>query len=62
MKISDFSPAEVQALVRVVESAPLQNMAHAQAVSALLRKFVAWHETVQAQPVLQEVAAQGGLQ
>jgi hypothetical protein len=50
MKMTDFTAADVQALVRHAESAPLQNMAHAEAVSKLTRKFAEWYAVTQSKP------------
>jgi hypothetical protein len=52
MKVTDFTPADVQVLVRHAESAPLQNMAHAEAVSKLTRKFAEWYAVTQEQDKL----------
>lgn len=51
MKVTDFTPAEAQAVVRLAESAPLQNMTHAKAVGQLLEKFVQWYGLTQ-EPVV----------
>jgi hypothetical protein len=42
-----FTPQDAQALVNLVESAPLRNMQHAEAVVQLLRKFKAFYDYVQ---------------
>lgn len=42
-----FTPQEAQALVDLVESAPLRHMRHAEAVTQLLRRFKAFYESTQ---------------
>jgi hypothetical protein len=54
MKVTDFTPDHAQALIRLAESAPMQNMAHAKAVGQLLEKFVQWYgltQQVQPEPI-----------
>lgn len=55
MKVTDFTPQDAQALVAHAQTAPLQNMRHAEAVSKLLQKFAQWHPVTQLYPVVEEL-------
>lgn len=45
-----FTPQDVQNLVATARAAPLNNMAHAENVNALLAQFLAWYRSVQPKP------------
>ncbi len=50
MSAPAFTPQEATALIQLVQSAPLQNMQHAAAVSSLLQKFQTWYDYVNLPP------------
>lgn len=43
MLAPEFTPQDAQFLIATAQSAPLQNMKHAEAVSQLLQRFQAWY-------------------
>lgn len=49
--MSNFTQHDADAIIQMVQSAPLANMRHAQEVSALLQRFQAWYKAQTAPPV-----------
>lgn len=50
MPAPQFTKKDAQDVILLVQSAPLQNMRHAAAVSELLQRFSTWYEASTAEP------------